>query len=159
MARHLNFSQATCETLNCVFGFLLWPVNLLTKMDSARASKQRRGKLEEILQQADRNSSADQKQNIKIAFAEGYLAASPEADSRWLHKLLKVALIVADCFLRCLLCGRANAHQWVCLLAGHCITSRRRISGILRNIHGNQESFQVCTLTLHAIYLGSVRFQ
>lgn len=129
--------------------FLLWPVNLLTKMDSARTSKQRRGKLEEILKTADRNSSADQKQNIKIAFAEGYLAASPDADSRWLQKLFKVRLIEADCerFAPLLVRWSLMRINRLCLFAGHCIACRARISGILRNIHGNEESVQVCVLS------------
>lgn len=68
-------------------------------MDSARANKQRRGKLEDIIAQSDNGkaSIADQRQNIKIAFAEGYLAASPEAESNWMLKLGKVGMIQAIC--------------------------------------------------------------
>lgn len=64
-----------------------------SKVDSVTAaSKQRHETLKKLLAQTDDNTVAadDQKQRIKIAFAEGYLASSTEDKLGVAGKYLKV---------------------------------------------------------------------
>lgn len=64
----------------------------MSKIDSNKGNKLRRGKLNELLTQAGngKTPAADQKQNIKIAFAEGYMAASSDGEPGYFSKITKV---------------------------------------------------------------------
>lgn len=71
----------------------------VSKVDSVTpASKQRHETLNKLLAQTDDTSVAvdDQKQRIKIAFAEGYLAANTEDKLGIAAKFLKVITAMSD---------------------------------------------------------------
>lgn len=73
--------------------FVVCPSVPVSKVDSVTAaSKQRHETLNKLLAQTDDSSVAvdDQKQRIKIAFAEGYLAANTEDKLGIAAKFLKV---------------------------------------------------------------------
>lgn len=68
----------------------------LSKVDSTNAaSKQRNETLNKLLAQADDSTTPgdDQKQRIKVAFAEGYLAANTEDKLGIAAKFVKVNFV------------------------------------------------------------------